>query len=47
MAIARARDVGIIAVVPEPLTEEVTSDLDQADATDEGEVIVVEVVPVP
>jgi hypothetical protein len=33
----------IIAVVPEPETEEVTAGVDQADASDAGEVIVVEV----
>ncbi len=47
MAIARARDVDIIAVVPEPLTEEVTSEVDQADPADSGELIVVEVAPAP
>ena len=35
----------IIVVVPEPMTDDVTSELDQADATDSGDMMVVEVVP--
>lgn len=35
----------IIAVVPEPQTQAVTSELDQADATNSGEVVIVEMAP--
>lgn len=35
----------IIAVVPEPMAQDVSSDVEEADATDTGKVIVVEVAP--
>jgi hypothetical protein len=35
----------IIAVVPEPLAQDVTSGVEKADATDTGKVVVVEVAP--